>query len=43
MFYILLFGVVFAAWCDFAMDPTEEQRHILCKSMKKCDGDPGSD
>jgi hypothetical protein len=25
------------------MDPTKEQRQILYKSRKKCDGDPGND
>jgi hypothetical protein len=38
-----LYGVVYLAWCNFAMDPTEEQHQILCKSHKKCDEDPGND
>jgi hypothetical protein len=25
------------------MDPTKEQHQILCKSRKKCDGDPEKD
>jgi hypothetical protein len=25
------------------MDPTKEKHQILCKSRKKCDGDPGND
>jgi hypothetical protein len=25
------------------MDPTKEQHQMLCKSRKKCDGDPGND
>jgi hypothetical protein len=25
------------------MDPTKEQHYMLCKSRKKCDGDPGND
>jgi hypothetical protein len=25
------------------MDPTKEQHQILCKSLKKCDGDHGND
>jgi hypothetical protein len=29
--------------CDFRIDPTKEQYQILCRSWKKCDGDPGSD
>jgi hypothetical protein len=41
--YVLVIGVVYLAWRDFAMDPTKEQHHILCKSRKKCDRDPGTD
>jgi hypothetical protein len=37
--YVLLFEVVYLTWCDFAMDPTEDQYQIL----EKCDGDPGND
>jgi hypothetical protein len=29
--------------CDFAMDPIASAHQILCKSQKKCDGDPLSD
>jgi hypothetical protein len=39
IFYVLLFGVLYLACCDFTMDPTKEQRQILCKSWKECDGD----
>lgn len=36
-FYVLLFGVLYLAWCNFAMDPTKEQWVCirLCKSQKK--------
>jgi hypothetical protein len=30
--YILLFGVVYLTWCDFAMDPTASVHQILFKS-----------
>jgi hypothetical protein len=33
-FYVLPLGVVYLAWCDFAMDSTKEQHQILCKSRK---------
>jgi hypothetical protein len=42
-FYVLLFGVLYLAWCDFVMDLTKEQRQILCKVWEKCDRDPGND
>jgi hypothetical protein len=29
--------------CDFAIDLTNEQHHILCKFWKECDGDPSND
>jgi hypothetical protein len=41
--YVISFGAVYLAWCDFAMDPTKEQHQIVCKSLKKCDEDPGND
>jgi hypothetical protein len=41
-FYVLLFGILYMALCDFAMDPTKEHQ-ILCNSRKKCDRDPGND
>jgi hypothetical protein len=28
-FYVLLFGVVYLAWRDFAMDPTKKQQQML--------------
>jgi hypothetical protein len=34
-FYILSFGVVYLACCDFVMDSTKEQQQILFKSRKK--------
>jgi hypothetical protein len=39
IFYILLFGLVYLAWWDFAMDLTKEQHQMLCKSWKKCNTD----
>jgi hypothetical protein len=30
-FYLLLFGVLYLASCDFAMDPTKEQHRIETK------------
>jgi hypothetical protein len=33
-FYVLLFGVVYLTWCDFAMDSTKDQHLMLCKSRK---------
>jgi hypothetical protein len=42
-FYVLLFGVAYLVWWDFAMDPTKKQHQILCRSWKKWDGDPGND
>jgi hypothetical protein len=30
-FYVLLFGVMYLAWCDIAMDPTANVHHILWK------------
>jgi hypothetical protein len=41
--YVFLFGVVRLAWSDSVMNPTKEQRQMLCKSREKRDGDPGSD
>jgi hypothetical protein len=41
--YVLLFGVVFLARCDFAIDPTASVHQMLCKSRKKCDEDFGND
>jgi hypothetical protein len=40
IFYVLLFGVLYLAWCDFVTDPTKEQHKILHKSRKKCNGGP---
>jgi hypothetical protein len=40
IYYVPLFGVLYLAWCNFAMGPTKKHQ-ILCKSRKKCDGDPG--
>jgi hypothetical protein len=28
-FYVLSLGVMYLAWCDFAIDPTKEQRQIM--------------
>jgi hypothetical protein len=41
--YVLLFGVMYLAWCDFALDPTKKHPQNLCKSEgeKKLEGDPG--
>jgi hypothetical protein len=33
--YVLLLGVIYLAWRDFAMDLTNEQHQMLCKSLKK--------
>jgi hypothetical protein len=38
--YTLLRGVVYLAWCDFAMVATKKQHEILFKSRKMSDGDP---
>jgi hypothetical protein len=37
IFYILLFGVVYLAWCDFVMEPTKEQRVCIrcCANLGK--------
>jgi hypothetical protein len=36
-FYVLLFRFVYLAWCDFAMDPTQEQRVCIkfCADLEK--------
>jgi hypothetical protein len=34
IFYVLLFGVVYLAWCNFVMDLTSSVYKILCKSGK---------
>jgi hypothetical protein len=34
MFYDLIFGVMYHAWYDFAMDPTKEPHNILCNLGK---------
>jgi hypothetical protein len=36
IFYVLLFGVVYLAWCNFAMVPTREQ-HKLCANFGRCE------
>jgi hypothetical protein len=41
--YVLLFGIVYLASSDFAMDPTTSVHQILCKSRKERDGDPSND
>jgi hypothetical protein len=41
--YVLLFGDVYLALCDFATDPTANVHQILSKSQKKCEGDRGND
>jgi hypothetical protein len=35
-FYILLFGAMYLAWCDFTMDPTKEQQLCIafCANLK---------
>jgi hypothetical protein len=43
IFYVLLFGVAYVAWYDFAMDPKASVHQVLCKSRKKYDGDPAND
>jgi hypothetical protein len=43
IFYVLLFGVVYLAWCDFAMDSSASVHQILCKSRKSCYGDSVND
>jgi hypothetical protein len=43
-FYFLLFGVVYLAWWDFAMDPTKKLYKIFCKSLKNAiERNTGSD
>jgi hypothetical protein len=34
-FYVFLFGVVYLAWCDFEVDPTESVHQMLCKISDK--------
>jgi hypothetical protein len=34
VFYVILFGAVSLAWCDFAMDSTGSVHQILLKSEK---------
>jgi hypothetical protein len=33
IFYVILFGVVYLAWCDFTMDWTVSVHQMLCKSF----------
>jgi hypothetical protein len=37
IFYVLLVGVVYLAWCDFSLDPTKEQQVCIkfCASLGK--------
>jgi hypothetical protein len=39
---ILLFEVMYLAWCDFTMDLITGMHQMLCRSWKKCDRDPGN-
>jgi hypothetical protein len=40
-YFVPLFGVVYLALCDFAIEPTKEQQ--VCKSLQECDWDSGND
>jgi hypothetical protein len=43
IFYVPLFGDVYLARRNFAMDPTASVHKILCKSRKKVCGGHGND